>query len=386
MAHVTKKKIIERALLVAIIDDNVQEAQDLLKQNPEFQIKNYHVEFSMIAKNMENIERALLVAIIDDNVQQVQDLLEQNPEFQIKNYHVEFSMKYCSCIQIWYLLLNHKANNCNENIKSVGIMKETKQSVGNLDEAHKKEITVLLKNEAIKEEVREATKEEIREAIKEEVREDITQNYDILIGLVFICLFMSTIVFFVKISYPCNNCVSFTNAVLSNNLSCITELQSKYTPNQRHDYETAINHAAVGCRVNAFNQLILRGYDISRSSDNNYAIRHASKNGCVQIVKSLLLYPEVDPTSRHNSALLHAVTNEHIDVVKYLLDNQEVTNTLFLNGTIWQDKWKLIIGVAIKSKNIEIMNLLVNKFFEKQDSLITDEFYHYAKYSDTKCK
>ena len=60
-----------------------------------------------------------------------------------------------------------------------------------------------------------------------------------------------------------------------------------------------------------------RGVD--PTADNNYAIRCASHNGHLDVVKLLLTYPKVDPTADDNYAIQWASHNGHLEVAKLLL-------------------------------------------------------------------
>lgn len=58
--------------------------------------------------------------------------------------------------------------------------------------------------------------------------------------------------------------------------------------------------------------------------DNNYAIRFASNNNEIEVVKLLLKDSRVDPCASDNQAFRRAYRYKHYDIVKLLLDVPEV--------------------------------------------------------------
>ena len=64
------------------------------------------------------------------------------------------------------------------------------------------------------------------------------------------------------------------------------------------------------------------GYD--PSGDDNWAIKLASHNGHLGVVKALLADDRVDPSAASNFAIESASINGHIDVVKALLTDNRV--------------------------------------------------------------
>ncbi len=63
-------------------------------------------------------------------------------------------------------------------------------------------------------------------------------------------------------------------------------------------------------------ELLLKDPRVDPSSNNNYAIRKASKNGCVKMVGLLLQDSRVDPPS---DTIEVASNHGHIEIVRLLL-------------------------------------------------------------------
>ena len=60
------------------------------------------------------------------------------------------------------------------------------------------------------------------------------------------------------------------------------------------------------------------------SANDNYAIRSASLNGHVEVVKALLSSPNVDPSALKSEALRSAVERNNFGVVKLLMEDDRV--------------------------------------------------------------
>jgi hypothetical protein len=60
------------------------------------------------------------------------------------------------------------------------------------------------------------------------------------------------------------------------------------------------------------------------SAKDNYAIRLASANGHVEVVKELLLDSRVDPSTHNNYAIKSAVISGRLDIVELLKNNQRI--------------------------------------------------------------
>jgi len=67
-------------------------------------------------------------------------------------------------------------------------------------------------------------------------------------------------------------------------------------------------------------RLLLSDPRVDPSVNNNYAIRRASENGHTKIVRLLLVDPRVDPSANNNYAIRRASGNGHLEVVRLLLD------------------------------------------------------------------
>ena len=60
--------------------------------------------------------------------------------------------------------------------------------------------------------------------------------------------------------------------------------------------------------------------NIDPSAENNAAIRYASYNGHLEVVKYLMSLPcNIDPSAENNAAIRWASRNGHLEVVKYLM-------------------------------------------------------------------
>jgi hypothetical protein len=137
-----------------------------------------------------------------------------------------------------------------------------------------------------------------------------------LVNLIFyIALFFTLYLLYTGLSH----CRGNYDAVFSNKPYCISG--SKNTRDPHNDY--LIGRAAGLCHVNVFKALQILG--ANPNSYDNYALRHASKNGCVEIVKLLLEDSNVDPNAESGSSLIHAAANGHYEIVKMLFENNRIT-------------------------------------------------------------
>ena len=85
------------------------------------------------------------------------------------------------------------------------------------------------------------------------------------------------------------------------------------------------------------------------TADNNRAIRWASENGHVEVVKILLSDKRVDPTAGDNRAIQWASGNGHVEVVKILLSDKRVDPTADNN---------LAIRRASEKGHVEVVKIL----------------------------
>ena len=71
-------------------------------------------------------------------------------------------------------------------------------------------------------------------------------------------------------------------------------------------------------------QAFTEGTLVDPSANNNDAIRCASWNGHVEVVKLLLNDPRADPSANNNYAICLASRGGHVDVVELLLDDPRI--------------------------------------------------------------
>ena len=88
-----------------------------------------------------------------------------------------------------------------------------------------------------------------------------------------------------------------------------------------------------------------------RVNPTTYAIQEASKNGHIDIVRLLLQDPRVDPSDNNNCAIREASKNGHIEIVRLLLSNLGVDPS---------DRDNLAIQLAIINGHIEVVRLLLS--------------------------
>jgi hypothetical protein len=88
-------------------------------------------------------------------------------------------------------------------------------------------------------------------------------------------------------------------------------------------YHEAIRCASINGHVEVV-KLLLNDPRVDPSADNNAAIRLASNDGHVEVVKVLLNDPRVDPSDRDNEAVRWASKKGHVVVVKLLLNDPRV--------------------------------------------------------------
>jgi hypothetical protein len=187
-----------------------------------------------------------------------------------------------------------------------------------------------------------------------------------LVNLIFyIALFFTLYLLYTGLSH----CRGNYDAVFSNKPYCISGSKNANTRDPYNDH--LIGHAARLCHVNVFKALQTLG--ANPGSYDNYALRHASKNGCVEIVKLLLEDPNVDPNAESGSSLIHAAANGHYEIVKMLFENDRTT-----------EGYAIAIVVSVMSKHITITNYLLASIIEKYNNGENfDNFYHYALHSNT---
>ena len=83
---------------------------------------------------------------------------------------------------------------------------------------------------------------------------------------------------------------------------------------------TAIRWASYNGHLEVVKYLMSLPGNIDPSADNNYAIRWASRNGHLEVVKYLMSLPgNIDPSANNNAAIRWASEKGHLEVVKYLM-------------------------------------------------------------------
>ena len=181
-------------------------------------------------------------------------------------------------------------------------------------------------------------------------------------------------------------CHTYSEAAFINSGECVRKVAGFPFFYDRGDGPFAINHAAGLCHVYVFKELLEVGID--PTTDDNYALRHASKNGCFEVVRLLLKDPRVDVNAKDGSSLLHAVANGHTIIVKELLKDPRVDATL---GRL------SALKVAYNFHNTEIYSTLMQdsrinqsikifdgKTFRDFMFSLSEKDHHYAMYSDCK--
>uniref|UniRef100_A0A6C0JSM1 Uncharacterized protein n=1 Tax=viral metagenome TaxID=1070528 RepID=A0A6C0JSM1_9ZZZZ len=78
------------------------------------------------------------------------------------------------------------------------------------------------------------------------------------------------------------------------------------------------------CSVGDIETVIALINKVDPSAGNNLAIRYASVNGHVKVVKILLDDPRVDPSDYNSKALQNASINGHVEIVRLLLEDGRV--------------------------------------------------------------
>ena len=104
-------------------------------------------------------------------------------------------------------------------------------------------------------------------------------------------------------------------------------------------------------RLLSDSRLLLGDPRVDPSADDNYAIRWASFNGRLEVVKLLLADLRVDPSDISNYAIRWAARNGHLDVVRLLLADSRVDPSAGANYAIY---W------AFKRGHREVVKLLLS--------------------------
>ena len=99
------------------------------------------------------------------------------------------------------------------------------------------------------------------------------------------------------------------------------------------DYNHAIRYASRNGHLEVV-KLLLQDKRVDPSAGDNYAIRKASENGHLEVVKLLLQDEKVDPSAGNNEAIRYASTHNHPEVVKLLLQDKRVDPSAEYNYAI----------------------------------------------------
>jgi hypothetical protein len=116
------------------------------------------------------------------------------------------------------------------------------------------------------------------------------------------------------------------------------------------DNNSAIRWASYNGHIEVV-KLLLQDPRVDPSDGDNYAIRYASSNGYTEVVKLLLQDPRVDPSDRNNYAIQYASQYGHTEVVKTLLQDPRVDPSADNNYAI---RWASYNG------HTEVVKLLKN--------------------------
>ena len=92
---------------------------------------------------------------------------------------------------------------------------------------------------------------------------------------------------------------------------------------------------------------------VDPSENDNWAIRIASQNGYVEIVRLLLADPRVDPFATNNWAIRYASENGHIEVVRLLLEDSRVDPS---------DQNNYAIRCASLNRHLGVVRLLLTDY------------------------
>ncbi len=124
-------------------------------------------------------------------------------------------------------------------------------------------------------------------------------------------------------------------------------LEKGADPSQEYNY--AIRLASNNGHIEVV-KLLLQDERVDPSDFNNYAIKKASENGHTEVVRLLLSDLRVDPSDHRNDAIRYASENGHTEVVKLLLSDSRVDPSDFNNYAI---------RYASKNGHTEIVKLLL---------------------------
>jgi ankyrin repeat protein len=103
---------------------------------------------------------------------------------------------------------------------------------------------------------------------------------------------------------------------------------------------------------------------VDSSADNNFAIRWASRNGHLDVVKELMKDKRVDPSADNNFAIRWASRNGHLDVVKELMKDKRVNSSNINNNYSSQKKiLETVQQLLLKDKRVDLDNYTIRWVF-----------------------
>jgi ankyrin repeat protein len=137
--------------------------------------------------------------------------------------------------------------------------------------------------------------------------------------------------------------------ILSNKVSLVRlALENRVDPSTNDNY--AIRRASANGHVEVV-RLLLSDDRVDPSATDNYAIRRASANGHVEVVRLLLSDGRVDPSARNNYAIQFSSSNGHVEVVRLLLSDDRVDPSAGNNYAI---------QFASANGHVEVVRLLLS--------------------------
>ena len=107
------------------------------------------------------------------------------------------------------------------------------------------------------------------------------------------------------------------------------------------------------CRSGNLNKVkkLLKDSRVDPSDGDNYAIRHSSGNGYIEVVRELLKDSRVDPSAMSNYAIRLSSRNGHLDVVRELIKDPRINKHELLNIHI-TDELRSIILTELRNESI----------------------------------
>ena len=128
----------------------------------------------------------------------------------------------------------------------------------------------------------------------------------------------------------------------------------------------AIRHASGRGRVELVKKL-LADPRCDPAVDDNCPLRWAAENGHVEVVKILLADPRIQPSACKNYALRFALLNQHQDIVKLLLQDSRTNLSVNTNE---------ILVNAVYRNNLEFLKTVINKGFMPSITVLEKAAYY----------